>query len=158
MLAPWEKSYDQPRQHVKKQRHYFADKGLSSQSYGFSSSHVWMWDLDQKESWVSKSFLLDHKGNQSWIFIGRTDAETEALIFWPPDANSWLIRKDPDTRKDWRQEEKRTTEDEIARLHHWLNRHEFQQVLGDGERQRSLACCSPWGHKKSDMTEWLNNR
>ena len=125
MLAPWKKSYDQPRPHIKKQRHYFAYKSLSSQSYSFSSSHVWMWELDHKESWALKNWcfwivvlektlesLLDckeikpinSKGNQSWIFIGRTDAETETPILWPPDLKNWLIGKDPDAGKDWRQE------------------------------------------------------
>ena len=114
MLAPWKKSYDQPRQHIRKQRHYFANKGPSSQSYGFSSSHVWMWELDYKESWAPKNWcfwtvvlektresLLDckeikqvhPKGNQSWIFLGRIDAEAEILVLWPPDAKNWLIEK-----------------------------------------------------------------
>ena len=135
MLAPWKKNYDKPRQHIKKQRHYFANKGLSSESYGFSSSHVWMWELDYKESWVLKNWcfwtevlektlesLLDcketepvnPKENQSWIFIGRTDAEAEAPIHWPPDAKNWLLGKDPDAGKDWRQEEKVMTEDEMV--------------------------------------------
>ena len=125
------KSYNKPRQHIKKQRYYFANKGLSSQSYGFSSSHVWMWVLDHKESWVPKNWcfwtvVLDKtlespmnckeikpvnpKGNQSWIFIGRTDADAEAPILRPPDVKNWLIGKDPDAGKDWRQEEKRMTE------------------------------------------------
>ena len=127
MLSPWKKSYDQPRQHMQKQRHYFDNKGPSSQSYGFSSSHVWMWMLDYKESWASKNWCfwsvvlektlespLDSKkiqpvypkGSQSWIFIGRSDAEAETPIFWPPDAKNWLTRKDPDAEKDWRWEEK----------------------------------------------------
>ena len=127
MLAPWKKSYDKPRQPVKKQRHYFANKGPCSQSYGFSSSHVWMLELDYKESWALKNWCfwtvvlektlespLDRKeiqtvhpkGNQSWIFIGRTDVEAETPIVWPPHAKSWLIGKDPDAGKGWRQEEK----------------------------------------------------
>ena len=125
-LAPWKINHDQPRQHIKKQRHYFANKGPSSKSYGFSSSHVWMWELDYKESWVPKNWCfwtmvektlkspLDSKeiqpvhpkGNQSWIFIGRTDAEAETPILWPPDTKNWLIGKDPDAGEDWRQEEK----------------------------------------------------
>ena len=146
-LAPWKKSYDQPRQHIKKQRHYFTDKDWSSQSYGFSSSHVWMWELDYKESWVPKNWCfwtmvlkktlecpLDSKeiqpvhpeGNQSWIFIGRTDAEGETLIFWPPVAKNWLIWRDPDPGKDWRHKEKGTTEDEMVGWHHRLNGHEFE--------------------------------
>ena len=130
MFAPWKKSYDQPRQHIKKQRRYFADKGLYGQSHGFSSSHVWMWELDHKEGWASKNWQLwtvvlekilespldskeikpvHPKGNQSWIFIGRTDAEAETPIVWPPDAKKWLIRKYPDVWKDWRQENKGMT-------------------------------------------------
>ena len=147
MLTPWKKSYDQNRQHVKKQRHYFADKGLSSQSYDFSSSHVWMWELDYKESWAPKNRCIwtvglqkalespldckeiqpvHPKGNQSWIFIGRTDAEAETPILWPPDAKSWFIGKDPDAGKDWRQREKGTTENEMVGWHHWFNGHEFE--------------------------------
>ena len=151
-------------------------KDPSSQSYGFPNSHVWMWDLDHKESWVPKNWCfwtvvlektlespldckeiqpVNLKGNQSWIFIGRTDAEAEALILWPPDAKNWLIGKDPDAGKDWGQEEKRTTEGEVVGWHHWLNGHEFEQVLGDGEWKGSLVCCSPWGHKESDTTGQL---
>ena len=96
------------------------------------------------------------KGNQSWIFIGRTDAEAETLILWPPDAKNWLIRKDLDAGKDWRQEEKGTTEDEIIRWYHRLDGQEFEQALGVGDGQGSLACCSTWGSKESDMTEQLN--
>ena len=176
MLGPWKKICAQPRQHIKKQRHYFADKGSSSQSNGFSSSHVWMWELDYKESWVPMNWcfwtvLLDKtlgsllsckeikpvnpKGNQFWIFIGRTDAEAEAPIFWPPDAKNWLLRKDPDAGKDWRQEEKRMT-DEMVGWHHWLNGHEFEQAPRVGDGQGSLACCSPWDRKESDTTEQLN--
>ena len=149
--------------HIKKQRHYFADKDPPSQSYGFSSSHVWMWELDHKESWASKNWCfwtvvlektlespldcqemkpVSPKGNQSWIFTRRTDAQAEVPILWPPDGKSWLIRKDPDAGKDWRQEETGMTEDEMVRWHHWLNRHEFEQALGDGEGMGSLACCS----------------
>ena len=147
MLAPWKKSYDQPRQQMKKQRHYFANKGLSSQSYGFSSSHVCMWELDYKESWAHKNWcfwtvvlektletLLDWKeiqsvnpkANQSWIFIGRTDAEAETPKLWPPDVKNWLIGKDSVLGKDWGQEEKGTTEDEIIGWHHWHNGHGFR--------------------------------
>ena len=147
MLAPWKKSYDQSSQHNKKQRHYFANKCPSSQSYGFSSSHVWIWKLGYKESWAPKNWcfwtvvlektfesLLDckkiqpvyPKGNQSWILIGRTDAEAETPILWPPDMKNWLIRKDSDAGKDWSWEEKGTTEDEMFRWHHRLNGHEFE--------------------------------
>ena len=173
----WKKSYDQPRQHIKKQRHYFANKGPSSQSYGFSSSHVWMWELDYKESWVLKNWCfwylvlektiespldskeikpVNPKGNQSWILIGKTDAEAETPILWPPDVKNWLIWKDPDAGKDWRQEEKGTTEDETVGWHHRLDEHKFEQAPGAGDGQQSLACCSPWGHKESDRTEQLN--
>ena len=153
----------------KSKKHQFADNGPPRQSYIFSSSHVWMWVLDHKESWVLKKLWcvesslyckikpVNPKGNQSWIFIGRTNTETEAPILWPPDVKSWLIGKDPDAKKDWRQEEKRITEDVMVGWQHWLNGHEFKQALGDGEGQRSLACCSPWGCKVPDMTERLNN-
>ena len=97
---------------------------------------------------------VNPKGNQPWIFIGRTDAEAEAPILWPPDEKNWLIGEDPDAGKDWGQEEKGTTEDEMVGWHHWFNGHGFEQTLGDGEGQRSLVCCSPWGCKESDMTEW----
>ena len=139
--------YDQPRQHIKKQIHYFASKGPSSQSYGFSSSHVWMWEADHKESWAPKNWCFwtvvlektfesllktarrsnQSWGSQSWIFIGRTNAEAEAPILWPPDAKNWLIWKAPDTRKDWRQEEKGTTGGEMAGWHYRLDGHEFEQ-------------------------------
>ena len=96
------------------------------------------------------------KGNQFWIVIGRTDAEAEAPILWPADVKNWLIGKDPDSGKDWRQEEMGMTEDGVVGWHHWLDGHEFEQVLGVGDGQGSLACCNPWGHKESDMTERLN--
>ena len=100
---------------------------------------------------------INPKGNQPWAFTGRTDAEAETPVLWPPDAKSRLIRKDPDAGKDWRQEEKGMAEDEMVGWHHWLNGHEFEQAPGDGEGQGSLECCSPWGHKESDMTQQLNN-
>ena len=142
-----EESYDQPGQHTKKQRHYFANKGLYSQSYGFSSSHVWMWELDYKESWALMNWCfwtvvlektlespldckkiqpVNPKRDQSWVFIGRTDAEAETPILWPPDAKNWLTGKDSDAGTDWRWEEKGTTEDEAVGWHHWLNEHEFE--------------------------------
>ena len=96
------------------------------------------------------------KGDQPWVFTGRTDVEAETPILWPPDVKFWLIWKDPDAGKDWRWEEKGTTEDEMVRWHHWLNGHEFGWTLGVGDGQGGLACCSPWGHKESDTTEWLN--
>ena len=100
--------------------------------------------------------LVNPKGNQSWIFIGRTDAEAETLILWPPDVKSWFIWKDPDAGKDWRHEEKGMTEDEMVGWHHWLSGHEFEWTPGVVDGQGVLVCCSPWGHKDSDMAEWLN--
>ena len=136
-----------------------------------------MWELDHKESWVLKNRLfwnmvlekilenpldckkirpVHPKGNQSWIFIGRTDVEAETPVLWPPDAKNWLIGKDPDAGKGWNQEEKGMTGDEMVGWHHQLNGHEFEQALGVGNGLGSLACYSPWGHKKSDMTERLS--
>ena len=162
---------------VLKSRELLANKGPSSQSYGFSSRHVWMWELDYKESWVPKNWCfwtvvlekthespldckeiqpVHSKGNQSWIFTGRTDAEAEASILWPPDVKNRLVGKDPEAGKDWRREEKGTTEDEMIGWHHWLNGHEFEQASGVGDGQGGLACCSPWGRKEMDTTERLN--
>ena len=125
--------------------------------------NYWIWFLNcgvGEDSWESLEWKeikpVNSKGNQSWIFIERTDAEAEAPIIWPPDAKNWLIGKDPDAGKDWRQEEKGTTEDEVVGWHHKLERHKSEQTSGDGEGQGSLACCSPWGHKESDTTEQLN--
>ena len=147
MLTPWVESYDQPRQHIKKPRHYFANKGSSSQGYGFSTSHVWMWELDYKEIWAPNNWcvwtvvfqktvespldckeiqLVHPKGYWSWVFIGRTTVEAETPIVWPPDAKNWLIWKDPGARKDWRQEKKGMTEDEMVGWHHQLNGHESE--------------------------------
>ena len=98
------------------------------------------------------------KGNQPWVFIRRTDAEAEAPILWPSDAKSWLIGKDLDAGKDWGQEEKQVTENDMAGWHHWLKGHEFEQTPGDGEGQESLACCIPWGHKESDRTEYWTTK
>ena len=127
-----------------------------------------MWELDRKEGWGPKNWWfwtvvlektlenpldckeikpVNAKGNQSWMFIGRTGSEAKALVLWPPDAKSWLIRKDPDAGKDWRQEEKGMTEDEMVGWHHWLDGHEFEQALGDGEGQGSLVCCNPRDHR-----------
>ena len=130
----------------------------------FSSSHAWKRELDHKEGWMLKNWNfwivvlqktlespldckekkpVNPKGNQTWIFIGRTDAEAEASILWLPDAKNWLIGKDSDAGKDWGQEEKGMTEDEMVGGHQWLNGHEFEQTLGDSEGQGSLVCCSP---------------
>ena len=146
-------------------KHYFAYKDLYSQSYDFSNGHVCIWALNNKKGSVLKNRCLQtvvlektlgQQGNQPWIFIGRTDAEAPPIL-WPPDGKSCLIRKDPDAGKDWRQEEKGTTEDEMVGWHHWLNGHEFEQTPRDSEGQGSLACCGARGHKESDMTEQLNN-
>ena len=113
-----------------------------------------------EDSWESlgcKEIKPVHpKGNQSWVYIGRTDAVAEAPILWPPDVKSQLIRKDPDAGKDWRQKEKGLTEDEMVGWHHRLDEHEFEEAPGNGEGQGSLVCCSPWGHKDLDMSEQLN--
>ena len=112
---------------------------------------------DSCESLGHKEIKPVHpKGNQSWIIIGRTEAEAEAEILWPPDVKNWLTGKDPDAGKDWREEEKRTINNEMIGWHHQLHGHKFVQALGVGDGQENLACCSPWGHKESDMTEWLN--
>ena len=148
---------------ILKSRHYFANKGPSSQSYSFSRRIDAFWTVVLEKTLESPLDCneikpVNPKENQSWIFIGRTDAEAETPILWPPDAKNWLIRKDPDAGKDWRQEEKGTTEDKMVGWHHWLNEHEFKQGLEDGEGQWSLACCSPWGCKRLNMTERLNNK
>ena len=136
-----------------------------------------MWELDNKQSWTLKNWLfwtvvlektlenpldskevqpVNPKRNQHWIFGGRTDAEAETPILWPPDVKNWVLGKDPDAGKNWWQEEKGMTEDEMVGWHHWLNRHEFEQAPGVGDGQGSPVCCSPWGHKESDTTERLN--
>ena len=160
---------------ILKNRNYFVKKGPSNQGYSFSSIHVWLWQLDYKESWALKNWhfwtvvlektlesLLDckeiqpvhPKGNQSWVFIGRTDAKAETPTLWPPDVKNWLIWKDPDAGKDWRQEEKGTTEDEMVGWHHRLSGHEFEWTPGVGDVQGGLMCRSSWGHKDCP---WLSN-
>ena len=145
-----QRSYDKPKQYIKEQRHYFVNKDLWSQRYGFSSSHVWMWELGHQESWLLKNWcfwimvlektlespldskeikLVNPKGSQPRIFIGRTDVG--ALLLWPPDAKSWLIGKDSYSSKDWGQEDKEVTDDEMVGWHHGLNGREFEQTLGD---------------------------
>ena len=157
--------------------HYFANKGLCSQGYGFSCGHVWMWELNCEESWAPKNWCfwtvvlektlespLDckeiqpfhSKGDRSWVFTGSTDANAGTPVFWPPHAKSWLIGKDSDAGRDWGQEEKEITEDEMAGWHHWLDGHEFKWTLGVGDGQGGLVCCSSWGHQELDMTERLN--
>ena len=142
----------------------------------FSAVMLWMWELDHKESWAPKNWCFWHgvfkktlenplvckeiksvnpKGNQIRIFTGRTDAEAETPILWPLDAKNWLIWKDPDAGKDWRQE-KGKTEGEVVGWHHWLDGHESEWTPGVGDEQGGLACCDSWGRKESDTTEWLN--
>ena len=153
--------------------HYFVNKGLSSQSYGFSSSHVWMWQLDYKESWMLKNWCfwsvvlektlespldckevqpVHPKENLSWIFIGRTDAEAETPILWPPPVKNWFIGKDPGAGKDWRWEKKGTTEDEMVEWHHRLSGHELVNSRSWWWTGRPGMCCSPWSHKELDKT------
>ena len=174
LFPSWQESYDKPRQRIEKQRRHFADKGPHNLFHG----HVRLWELGRKEDRVLKNRCLwtvvlektlespsdsdeikpvNLKGNQPWIFIGRTDATPEVPAFWSPDANSWLLGEDPDAGKDWRQKEKRATEDEMVGWHHWFNGHELGQTLGDGEGQGSPTCCSLWGQEESDTTWWLNN-
>ena len=150
---------------------------IRRQRSGFSSGHVWMWELDCEESWVPKNWCfwtvvlgktlespLDCKenqpvhseGDQSWVFFGRTDTEAETALLWPPHAKSWLTGKDPDAGRDWGQEEKEMTEDEMAGWHHQLDGHKFGWTPGVGDGQGGLACCNSWGHKELDMTEPLN--
>ena len=177
MLAPWKKSYDQPRQSLLLKSNDIA----SLTKVCLVKAMIFLVIMYGCESWTIKSWVLknwcfltvvlekilesplDYKeiqpvnpiGNRSWIFIGTTDAE--APILWPPDAKSWLIGKDPDAGKDWRQEKKGMTEDKMAGWHHQLNGHEFEQAPGDGEGQESLTCCSPWGRKELETTERLNS-
>ena len=174
-LLLW-KRYNQARQHIKKQRHYFANKGPSSQSCGFSSSHVWMWELDYKESWardnwcfwtvvLKKTFespldcreiqRVHPRGNQFWIFGGRTDAEAETPKIWPPDVTSCLIWKDPGAGKDCRWEQKGSTEDETVGWLQQLNGHEFEYSPGGGGEREGLACCSPSITKSwTQLSDW----
>ena len=145
--------------------------------FWFSSSHVWMWYLGHKEDWVPKNWCfwilvlektlespldckktqsVHSKGDQPWDFFGRNDGETETPVLWPPHVKSWLIGKDSDVGKDWGQEEKGMTEDEMVGWHHRLNGYGFEWTQGIGNGQGSLACCRSWGHRESDMTEQLN--
>ena len=160
------KTYDKPKKHIKKQRHHLANKGLYNQGYSFSSSPVWMWELDHKEGWALNNWCfwtvvlekilespldckeikpVNPKGNQPWIFIESTDGD--APMLWAPDVKSGHTGKDPDAGKDWGQKEKGATEDEMVGWHHQLDEHEFEQTLGDSVEQRSLACCSSWGRR-----------
>ena len=163
---------------ILKNRHYFANKSPSSQGYGFSSSHVWMWELDCEESWVQKNWwcfwtvvlektlesplnckkiqLVHPNGDQSWVLFERTDAKAETPELWPPHAKRWLIWKDSDAGRVWGQEEKWMTEDEMAGWHHRLDGHEFEWPPGVGDGHGVLEWWDSWGCKESDTTEQLN--
>ena len=177
MLAPWKESYDQPWQHIQKQRHYFANKGPSKSRlwflpvvmYGCESwtikkaerrridaFELWCWKRLLRVPWTAEMQPAHSKGDQSWVFVGGTDVEAETPILWPPDAETWLIWKDPDAGKDWGQVEKGMTEDEMVGWHQRLNAHGFVWTLGVGDGQGGLAYCGSLGCKELDMTEWLN--
>ena len=172
MLVPWKKSYDQPRQHIKSRDITLPTKvslvkamDFPAVMYGCESwtiRKVECWRIDAFELWCWRRLLspldckdippVHPKGDHSWVFIGRTDAEAETPILWPRYVKSWLIWRDPDAGKDWGQEEKGTREDEMVGWHHRLNGHEFGYTLGVGDGQGVLACCGTWGHKESDTT------
>ena len=178
MLAPWKKSYDKPRQNIKKQKHYFANVLLvKAMVFPVVMYECESWTI-KKNWWALKNWCLwtvvlkkalespldckeikpvNPNGNQSWVFIERTDAETEAPILWASDAKSWLFEIDPDIGSDWRQEEKGTAENEMVGWHHRLSVHEIEQALGDGDGLGSLACYSPWGCKVV-QNEQLDNK
>ena len=160
-----------------KQRHYLAGKGPYSESYGFSSSHGWMWEVDHKETRAQKNWCfwtvvlektlespldckeiqpVHSKWDQPWVFFGRNDAKAEIPVLWLPHEKSWLIGKDSDAERDWGQEEKETTEDGMAGWHHWLNGCESEWTPGVGDGRGGLVCCDSWGRKESDTTERLN--
>ena len=172
MFVPWKKRIDKLDNILKSRDITLLTKVRTVKVMVFTVVMYRMWELDHKEGWAPMNWCfwivvlektlespLDCKeikpvnpeGNQSWIFTGRTDAEVEALILWPPDSKSQLIRKDTEAGKDWRQE-KGMTEDGMVGWHYQLSRHEFEQTPGDSEKQRSLECCSSWGSEGSDRT------
>ena len=172
MLTPWKESYDQLRQHIQKQRRYFANKGLSSQGYGFSSGHVWMWKLDCEEGWAPKNWSywtlvlektlespMDYKESQpvhsewdqAWDFCGGNDAKAETPVLWPPHVKSWFIGKDSDAGRDWG---RRRRGRQRMRWLDGISGSEWTPGVGGG--QGALACCDSWSRKESDTTEWLN--
>ena len=178
MLAPWKNSYDQPRQQLKSRDITLPTKVCLVKAMVFpvvmyeceswtikKAEHQtidafkpWCWRRLKSPLGCKEIKPVNPNGDQSWIFTGRTDVEAEAPIFWPPDAENQLTGKDPEPGKDWRQEEKGTTEDEMVGWHHQLDVHQFEQAPGVGDGQGSLACCSPWGRKELDTTEQLNWR
>ena len=174
MLTPWKESYDQPREHIKKQRHYFANKGPSSQGYGFSSSHVWMWELDYQESWALTNWCFwtvvlektlevpwtARRSNQSILKEISPEYSLEGLmlklklqyfghLMWRTDSYEKILMLGKIEGERWRGRQR-------MRWHHQLNEHEFEQTPRVGDGHVGLACCSPWGCKESDRTEWLN--
>ena len=176
-LSIYRKPTTKPTAYWKAETSLCWQRSIWPKTYDFSSSHIWMWELDHKEDWAPKNCCfwtvvlektlespldcteippVHPEGNQPWVFTGRTGAESEVPILWPPDAKNWLTGKDPDAGKDWRREEKGMTEDEMAGWHHWLDGHEFEWTLGVGDGQGGLACCDSWGCKESDTTERLN--
>ena len=177
MLAPWKKSYDTPRQHIKKQRHHFATKHPYSQSYGFFSCHVWMWELDFKKGWMPKNWCFELWHWRRFLRVPWTTRRSDESILkeinlnihWKDWCWSWSSKalatwckeltywKDPDAGKDWGQEEKRATEDDMVGWHHWLNGYKFEQTLRDSEGQGNLVCCSSWSCQESHVTEPLHN-
>ena len=176
MLTPWKESYDQTRQHIKKQRHYFINIVRPCLVKAMVFPVIGMWELDFKESWAPRNWCfwtvvlektlentldckeiqaVQSKGEQAWVFIGRTNVEAETQILWAPDAKSWLIWKDPDAEKDWHQEEKGMTEDEMIGWHHRLTGHGFGWSPGVGDGQGGLECWGSLGRKESDTAELL---
>ena len=168
MLAPWKKSYDQPRQHIKNRDITLLTQVHLVKAVVFPvvTYECEIWTIKKTERWRIDAFEVCYwkrlfespldckeikpvntKGNQSWIFTGRTDAKAEAPILWPHDVKNWLIWKDPDAGKDWGQEEKGTTEDEMVGWHHWLNGHQFGQTPAVGDGQGSVVHCGSWGHR-----------